>query len=135
MSTRPVLAQVIEGKQLPQHERERAQSVVDVLANVRFLEFSSERMREPAFPGQTKLGDRGENLPAVVKALCADTRHERALIDWMRELTPMDVRSFAFPDDPSGRVHLRIQEAGREISADSASDGTLRFIAMLAALL
>ena len=48
----------------------------------------------------------------------------------------MDVADFEFPRDPSGRVHLMLCEAnGRKVSAYSASDGTLRFLAMLAALL
>ena len=48
----------------------------------------------------------------------------------------MDVTDFEFPLDPSGRVHLMLCEAnGRKVSAYSASDGTLRFLAMLAVLL
>ena len=48
----------------------------------------------------------------------------------------MDVRDFEFPRDPSGRVHLQIVEGnGRKVSTYSASDGTLRFLAMLAMLL
>ena len=48
----------------------------------------------------------------------------------------MDVKGFEFPRDPSGRVHLQIVERnGRKVSAYSASDGTLRFLAILAALL
>ena len=48
----------------------------------------------------------------------------------------MDVAGFEFPEDPSGRIHLKLRErSGREVSAYSASDGTLRFLALLAALL
>ena len=48
----------------------------------------------------------------------------------------MDVEGFEFPVGPTGMVHLMLRErSGRRISADSASDGTLRFLAMLAALL
>ncbi len=47
----------------------------------------------------------------------------------------MDVQDLEFLADPSGRIHLHIVEAdGRKISAYSASDGTLRFLATLAAL-
>lgn len=58
-------------------------------------------------------------------------------MDWIRELTPMDVTDFEFPTDPTtGLVQLALREAnGTVISAYSASDGTLRFLAMLAALL
>ena len=93
-------------------------------------------MRQPTFRGKTVLGDGGENLPTVLQYICADEKRKLTLTEWIQELTPMDVADFQFPSDPSGRIHLMIQEKdGREISAYSASDGTLRFLAMLAALL
>ncbi len=107
-----------------------------ILDNMRFLELSLDRMREPSFPGANVLGDFGENLPVVLEDICADSERKKILADWLRELTPMDVQGFEFPHDPSGRVHLRLCEAnGRKVSAYSASDGTLRFLAMLATLL
>ena len=45
--------------------------VIDTFANMRFLEPSPERMREPAFPGATVLGDNGENL-----AVCRNRRRQ-----------------------------------------------------------
>ena len=103
---------------------------------MRFLDLVPSRMREPAFPGQIVLGDSGEHLPTVLRAICEDPQRKEALVEWMHELTPMDVRDFEFPTDPSGRVHLVFLEAnGRKVSAYAASDGTLRFLAMLAALL
>ena len=106
------------------------------LERMRFLDLSPERMREPAFPGATVLGDSGENLPVVLKDLCVDPEREKILTSWIAELTPMDVTGFEFPTDPSGRVHLTLCEAnGRKVSAYSASDGTLRFLGVLAALL
>ena len=132
---RPALVQILEKQRIFPRERELIQSVVDSLASMRFVEFLPERMREPVFPSQTRLGDHGENLPAVIKEICTDPKRKQLFANWIDELTPMDVQNFAFPDDPSGRIHLKIQESGREISAFGASDGTLRFLAMLAALL
>ena len=107
-----------------------------VLSNMRFLELSPDRMREPAAPGATVLGDSGENLPVVLQKICADPKRKEILAGWIAELTPMDVEGFEFPPDPSGRVHLVICEKnGRKVSAYSASDGTLRFLATLAVLL
>ena len=106
------------------------------LGGIRFLELSPARMREPSIPGATTLGDYGQNLPTVLDAICADPQRERTLMSWLQELTPMDVKDFEFPRDPSGRVHLQIVERnGRKVSAYSASDGTLRFLGILAALL
>ena len=103
---------------------------------MKFLELSPDLMRQPTFPEVDLLGAHGENLPAVLKAICSDTARRNVLTSWLRELTPMDVEDLAFPPDPSGRVHLYLRETnGRQISAYSASDGTLRFLGMLAALL
>ena len=107
-----------------------------ILGRMRFLDLVPDRIREPTFPGQNILGDSGENLPSVLEEICTDSEKTRALMSWLQELTPMDVKEFDFPRDPSGRVHLHIVERnGRRISAYSVSDGTLRFLAMLAALL
>ncbi len=112
------------------------QQIIDIFANMRFLEPSPDQMREPAFPGATVLGDSGENLPVVLEDICSDPKRKEILADWLSELTPMDVADFEFPRDPSGRVHLTLCEAnGRKVSAYSASDGTLRFLAMLSVLL
>ena len=109
--------------------------VPQVLADMRFWDLSPELMRSAAFPG-TPLGDRGDSLPAVLEAICADPARRSVLATWLRELTPMDLSDFEFPHDPSGLVHLMLCEAnGTKVSADSASDGTLRFLAMLAVLL
>ena len=106
-----------------------------VLANMRFLDFVPDRMREPGFPG-SKLGDSGQNLAVALEEIHIDPERKKILTSWAQELTPMDVSGFDFPRDPSGRVHLQIRETnGRRVSAYSASDGTLRFLGMLAALL
>ena len=106
------------------------------LADMRFLDPLPERMREPSFPGATVLGDFGDNLPTALQEIRADAERAETLASWVRELTPMDVEDFEFPLDPSGRVHLTIQEKNNQkVSAYSASDGTLRFLAVLTALL
>ena len=110
--------------------------VVENLGGIRFLDPAPDRMRRPSFPGQTTLGDGGENLPTVLREICHDPNRKRTLVSWIDELTPMDVNEFEFPTDPDGRIYLVLQEkSGRKVSANAASDGTLRFIAILAALL
>ena len=133
---RPVLAQLHESRQAGNIFRDRTRQVIDALHSMRFLELSPARMREPSFSGANVLGNFGENLPTVIEELCADPKRQEILASWVHELTPMDVRGFEFPRDLSGRAQLMIREAnGRKVSAYSASDGTLRFLAMLAALL
>jgi predicted ATPase len=133
----PALSQIRDSKQVAPHHKEIAEKLMETLASMRFLDLVPEKMRQPAFPGQTVLGDGGENLPAVLQEICADPARKAILADWVRELTPMDVEDFEFPHDPiTGLVQLVIRETGnKRVSAYSASDGTLRFLAMLAALL
>ena len=122
------------------------------LGTIRFLDPVPDRMREPASPGATSMGDGGENLwttfpratimgdggenlSTALQEICADPKRRETLTSWLHELTPMDVTGFEFPRDPGGRVHLVICEKnGRKVSAASASDGTLRFLALLVAL-
>jgi predicted ATPase len=133
---RPVLVQLHEhpkGRKLGMADQ--ADLLLAGLARMRFLDLAPEAMRRPSPPGITVLGDRGEHLPSVLQAICQDQEAERALLDWVGELTPMDAAALRFPPYPDGRVGLSlIEEDGTETSAYSASDGTLRFLAMAAAL-
>ena len=133
----PALTQIREHKGLDESHKDSVQRAIDALASMRFLDLIPERMRQPSFPGQTILGDGGENLPTVLRHICADPARRRNLVDWVRALTPMDVADFEFPTDPvTGLVQLVVLEkSGRACSAHSVSDRTLRFLAMLAALL
>ena len=133
----PALTQIHEHGRVRRAHKKIVEQVIDALGNMRFLDLIPERMRQPAFPGQTILGDNGENLPTVLRAICGDAHRKSNLIEWTRELTPMDVMDLEFPiDSISGLVQLVIAEScGNRVSAYSISDGTLRFLAILAALL
>ena len=133
----PALTQIGEHKRVRRSHKEAAEHVVAFLANMRFPDLAPDRMRQPAFPGQTVLGNSGENLPTVLRNICSDPFLERDLIEWIRDLTPMDVTHFEFPvDADTGLVQLVVREMnGKTVSAYSASDGTLRCLAMLATML
>jgi predicted ATPase len=111
-------------------------AAITQLGSMRFFDLSPEMMRSPSIPGQTVLGDRGENLSSILQAICEDPQGRQTLTSWIQELTPMDARSFEFPVDLTGKVLMTlVEENGQRTSAYSASDGTLRFLAILAALL
>ena len=100
-------------------------------SSMRFLDLSPSRIREASFPDQTTLGDHGENFPSALLKICENKKRQKELTDWVRELTPMDVIGFQFPRDPSGRIHVQFREqSGNKVSMYSASDGTLRFLAI-----
>ena len=120
------------------HGSKMPNSVTEALAqfgNMRFFEFDMERMKESSVPG-VSLGDFGQNLPSALQTICSDANRKEVLMAWIRALTPMDVGDIRFPQDPDGNLYLEIVETNkRKFRARSASDGTLRFLAMLAALL
>jgi predicted ATPase len=136
LSQQPVLSQCVEHRFVPASTREIARLVLNVLGDMRFLDLNPEAMRRPSLPGQTVLGDQGENLSSVLLDIVKDEQRKQALLHWVQELTPMDARDFRFDADASGRVLLiLVEQNGRETTVNSASDGTLRFLAMIAALL
>lgn len=137
VNSRPVVAQIVEHPQVDVPSvKELSKLAINAFSSMRFLDLAPEAMRHPSLPGQTVLGDRGENLSSVLQAICADAQRKQALIEWLNELTPSDAVGFEFPSDPAGRILLTlVEEDGQRTSAYSASDGTLRFLAMIAALL
>ena len=132
----PALTQLAAIKRVARRDKDVAVRIIDILERARFLDPTPELMRKPSFPGQLRLGDRGENLPTVLRKVWEDSPSRDAIVGWIRALTPMDVDGFDFPVDPTtGQVQLAIREqSGRTVSAYSVSDGTLRFLAILAAL-
>ncbi|GAB4288396.1 MAG: ATP-binding protein [Oscillatoriaceae cyanobacterium] len=131
----PIFSQTIRGNFKPSYQ-EKAQEAIAAFRSMRFLDLSPEAMRLPSLPGQTTLGDRGENLSSVLQAICQNPQRRETLRQWLAELTPMDAVDFEFPADFTGKILLTLVEKnGQKTSAYSASDGTLRFLAIIAALL
>lgn len=135
-SERPLITQVADSDKIESTVRGTAALFADHLRRMRFLDVSPDAMRRPSFPGQITLGDHGENLSSVLQAICEKPEGKASLLEWLRELTPMDVVDLEFPPDQIGRVLVTlVEEGGRRTSAYSASDGTLRFLGIVAALL
>ena len=136
LSSSPVISQFPMNREAHSKYRKPASCFVEELQSMRFLDLSPDAMRLPSFPGQTALGDRGENLSSVLQAICNAPDLKQALSEWIRELTPIDVVDFDFIPDQTGRILVSLVESnGHKTSAYSASDGTLRFLAIIAALM
>jgi predicted ATPase len=134
-ASQPVLTQIMESAEATAGVRRAAQAVQEELQSMRFLDLAPEAMRRPSLPGQDILGDRGENLSSVLQAICDEKAKKAAVLEWVRQLTPLDVHDFDFVADQTGKILVTLVESGgQRTSAYSASDGTLRFLAMIAAL-
>jgi len=136
IASRPILSQITEHDETPDDVKVGVRRVVQALEAMRFLDLAPDAMRIPSIPGQDILGDRGENLSSVLQSICETEASKEAILEWIRELTPLDVVNFEFVPDQTGKVLVTlIESGGQETSAYSASDGTLRFLAMIAAML
>ena len=132
----PVITQLLDNDEIDEYSKSYIRGLVYLLKQMRFLDVSPEAMRQSSLPGQTKLSDRGENLSSVLQTICDNEKQKGILLEWLRELTPQDVIDLEFREDFQGKVIFYIVESGgRKISAYSASEGTLRFLAIVAALL
>lgn len=109
--------------------------VLNELSHLQFLDLVPDAMRRPSNPGQNILGDRGENLSSVLQGICENPTRKIAVLEWLKALTPMDATDLEFVTDITGKILLVLIEAnGQKIPIISASDGTLRFLAIIAAL-
>ncbi|MEM9907263.1 MAG: AAA family ATPase [Cyanobacteria bacterium P01_D01_bin.44] len=105
------------------------------LKKMSFLEFDPQVMRNTSFPGQS-LGDHGENVASTLQQICFEPLKKDTLLFWLQELAPIDAKDLDFPTDLTGRILLQLVEKnGQKVSAYSASDGTLRLLGLLAALI
>jgi predicted ATPase len=128
---------------LPESDRQKLDKLPKILDEIRhdfvpikFFDLNPEAMRTPSLTGQTVLGEQGENLSSVLQAICEQTDTKANLLEWLGALTPTDAANFKFYTDPYTNKVLAIlvESNGQETSLYSASDGTLRFLAILAAL-
>ena len=112
--SKPILSQFLQLLRKQEQRAHLTQAVVhsiDDLKSMRFLDLSPEAMRRPSIPGQTTLGDRGENLSSVQTPFAGTD--PSATIDEMRERLRRSGASLA---------DSRVAEADRELEAERARD-------------
>jgi predicted ATPase len=80
-----------------------------------------------------RLGDRGENFAALVKAILADDDLRSAYLSWLRQLTPMELDDVTILEGALGEPLFALKEGEEILPAPILSDGTLRFAAITAA--
>jgi predicted ATPase len=103
-----------------------------LVEGVEKITLNSQEMRKPSPPGQ-KPGFRpdGSNLPWVVERLRADPGRFRDWVDHVQTALPdlADVRTVLRPED-NHRYLVLVYQGGLEVPSWTASDGTLRLLAL-----
>lgn len=139
-------AQVVQGqKVLHRHDAKESEGpgnylpFIRDLCSVLFLEPNPRRMREYNFPQETGLKRDGSALSSVLHRLTEDKGEKSTVLSFIRSLPEQDVLDISYLYTPRGEVMMRIHETfgGVTVPREAAllSDGTLRVLAVAAALL
>ena len=133
-------------ERIPQITRKLATWLSDML----FLDPVPAQMREYAFPSDARLHGNGHNLSAVLFNLwgglhddaeksAAHEQNRRAILAFIQSLPEQDISSLHFLQEPRGGVMVALEETfggePRRSDASLLSDGTLRVLAIAAAML
>jgi len=111
----------------------------EALGHILFLEPRPARMRDYSFLDERELRSDGSNLSAVLHNLFKRTPEaKQRVLDFVRTLPEREIREIGFIQTARREVMVRLEEdfgpAPRWWDADVLSDGTLRVLAIAAAL-
>ncbi|EZP51816.1 AAA family ATPase [Delftia sp. RIT313] len=120
----------------------------NILSNILFLDPVPARMREYSFTTDKRLLGDGTNLSSVLHRLWgedSDSQDEpyatqrRDILDFIQSLPEQDISGLSFLRGPRSEVMVQVQETfggnPRDYDASLLSDGTLRVLAVAAAML
>lgn len=118
------------------------------LAAMLFLDPVPAQMRDYAFPSDVTLQGNGRNLSAVLFNLWGRdeqahsepfANNRRAILSFIQSLPEQDIAKLSFLEEPRGGVMVKLTETfggqTKEYDASLLSDGTLRVLAIAAAML
>ena len=96
-------------------------------------------MRGYSFKSEQSLTESGGNLSGVLYSLCETTGVKHELLEFIRALPEQDIKEIDFIETPRGEVMVTLSETfgggSRDYDATLLSDGTLRVLAIAAAVL
>lgn len=111
----------------------------ETLRNIVFLDPHPAQMRDYEYARDKHLKEDGSNLSAVLYQLCQNPESKQALLEFIRSLPEQDITDIQFIETPRQDVMVSLEETfgdqQRFVDAPLLSDGTLRVLAVGAALL
>lgn len=109
------------------------------LRSILFLNPNPRRMREYSFVLERQLQDDGGALSSVLKWLIDEEGETKQILGFIRDLPEQDIHGIDFLGTPRNEVMVMLHETfgGKKVMREAAllSDGTLRVLAVAAALL
>lgn len=130
---------------LPQEKKygkkivEYANTVTESFKNILYLNPETYQMRNYSFINDIELRVNASNISSVLYALCKEEDNKKLLLNIMQKLPENKILDITFKEGPLNDVILFLEEkSGQEvekIDATRLSDGTLRCLAIVAAVL
>lgn len=132
-ASRSLLGQITPGGRAHPAAIEEARQVQHEARLMAFLDIQPSRMRDYKPEHASALGTAAENISPRLQALQPEQLAE--VVDWLGELCEPKVTGISFDRTQLREVMFYIDEApSAKISARSISDGTLRFLGLIVAL-
>lgn len=131
---RLLLGQIAPADRVREEVVTRARGLQRQLREIIFLDVQPGRMRDYRPAGASQLGVNAENISPILHGL--DGRQRGDVVDWLSELSAPSIEAIDIEQTRLGEVMMYLVErGGAKISARSVSDGTLRFLGLVVALL
>ena len=131
---RPALQQVRNSPKIIGSDQKNAEDVLKALRDTQRLDPQPSVLRQYATALEAeRMGEHGENFPALIEYICSDETRKEGYLGWLRELRPTEVDDIAVLRGALKEPLFALIEKGRTFPAPVLSDGTLRFAAITAA--
>ena len=131
---RPIIQQTQRNLRFAPSDRAKAQAVLTSLRNTQRIDPQPSILRQYATALEVeRMGEHGENFPALIQQICADDVRKEGYLGWLRELRPSEVDDITVLPGALKEPLFALIEKGRTFPAPVLSDGTLRFAAIAAA--
>ena len=118
---------------------EYASLIINSFKNILYLNPETNRMRSYSLVNDTELRVNASNISSVLFALCKDEKNKNRLLDIMQRLPENEIVDITFTEGPLNDVILFLEERSgkyiEKMDATRLSDGTLRCLAIVAAVL
>lgn len=135
-SSRSLLGQVEATGRIAKVVEQVSHQVRSALREIVFLDIQPARMRDYKPENGGQLGVSGENISPALLALSQQEGRLQDVVDWLSEFCAPGIEDIDFDHTQLRSVMMfLVERAGRRVSASSISDGTLRFLGHLVALL
>lgn len=130
-----------------EHGHQKAQKIIPLvtqtfqksLDHILFLDPNPSQMRRYAFINDKEMRGDGANLSSVLFSLCEDPSTKLKVLEFIRSLPEQNIDDIDFIKTPRNEVLVELLETftknKRKIDATILSDGTLRVLAIAAAVL